>query len=83
MTATDYQGLGTPGVHQYVVGATEARNVLDSVKAAQQIPRAGAGNDVVALGWSQGGGSISPWIAQHTEREFRRRRLIASLPEAI
>jgi alpha-beta hydrolase superfamily lysophospholipase len=57
VTATDYQGLGTPGVHQYVVGSTEARNVLDSVKAAKQIPAAGAGNDVAVLGWSQGGGA--------------------------
>lgn len=57
VTATDYQGLGTPGVHQYVVGATEAHNVLDSVKAAKQIDAAGAGNEVVVLGWSQGGGA--------------------------
>jgi alpha-beta hydrolase superfamily lysophospholipase len=57
VTATDYQGLGTPGIHQYVVGATEAHNVLDSVKAAKQIRAAGAGNDVVVLGWSQGGGA--------------------------
>lgn len=57
VTATDYQGLGAPGVHQYTVGGTEARNVLDSVKAAQQLPTAGAGNDVVTLGWSQGGGA--------------------------
>jgi alpha-beta hydrolase superfamily lysophospholipase len=57
ITATDYQGLGTPGVHQYLVGATEAHNLLDSVKAAKQIPATGAGNDVVTLGWSQGGGA--------------------------
>jgi alpha-beta hydrolase superfamily lysophospholipase len=57
VTATDYQGQGTPGVHQYVVGATEANNVLDSVKAAKQVDAAGAGNDVVVLGWSQGGGA--------------------------
>lgn len=35
VVATDYQGLGTPGVHQYVVGATETHNVLDSVTAVQ------------------------------------------------
>src|SRR5207302_383600 len=46
VAATDYQGLGGPGVHQYVVGATEARNVLDSVKAAQHIQSTHAGNDV-------------------------------------
>jgi alpha-beta hydrolase superfamily lysophospholipase len=63
VAATDYQGLGGPGVHQYVVGATEARNVLDSVRAAQRIPSTHAGNDVVTLGWSQGGGA-SIWVGQ-------------------
>lgn len=57
VVATDYQGLGTPGVHQYVVGATETHNVLDSVTAAQQIRSAHAGNRTAVLGWSQGGGA--------------------------
>lgn len=57
VTATDYQGLGTPGVHQYTVGGTEARNVLDSVRAAKQLRNTRAGNDVALLGWSQGGGA--------------------------
>ena len=57
VTATDYQGLGTPGVHQYLVGSTEARSVLDSILAARQVPGAHAGTRAVALGWSQGGGS--------------------------
>ncbi len=63
VAATDYQGLGGPGVHQYVVGGTEARNVLDAVKAAQRIQAAHAGNDVVTLGWSQGGGAAI-WVGQ-------------------
>ncbi len=33
--ATDYEGLGTPGVHPYLVGLSEARGVLDIVRAAQ------------------------------------------------
>jgi alpha-beta hydrolase superfamily lysophospholipase len=57
VTATDYQGLGGPGVHQYTVGRTEANNVVDSVKAAQRLGTTGAGNRVVVLGWSQGGGA--------------------------
>jgi alpha-beta hydrolase superfamily lysophospholipase len=57
VTATDYQGLGGPGVHQYTVGLTEANNVIDSVKAAAQLPGVDPGNRVVALGWSQGGGA--------------------------
>ncbi len=58
VTATDYQGLGTPGVHQYTVGPTEAANVLDSVTAARALgPAVGAGTNVALLGWSQGGGA--------------------------
>ncbi|MDQ0311006.1 pimeloyl-ACP methyl ester carboxylesterase [Kitasatospora herbaricolor] len=57
VVATDYQGLGTPGVHQYVVGATETHNVLDSVTAAQQLRPVHAGKKVAVLGWSQGGGA--------------------------
>ncbi|MFJ9610584.1 lipase family protein [Kitasatospora sp. NPDC101176] len=57
VVATDYQGLGTPGVHQYVVGATETRNVLDSVLAVRRIREAHAGSQTAVLGWSQGGGA--------------------------
>jgi alpha-beta hydrolase superfamily lysophospholipase len=57
VTATDYQGLGAPGVHQYTVGRTEANNVIDSVKAAAQLPGVDPGKRVVTLGWSQGGGA--------------------------
>jgi predicted esterase len=32
---TDYQGLGTPGVHEYLVGESEGRSVLDAVRAAR------------------------------------------------
>jgi alpha-beta hydrolase superfamily lysophospholipase len=57
VTATDYQGLGGPGVHEYLVGETETRNVLDSVLAARRIEAVHAGRDLAALGWSQGGGA--------------------------
>ena len=55
VTATDYPGLGTPEVHPYLVGQSEARAVLDSVRAAREIPEAGAGNRFAAWGHSQGG----------------------------
>lgn len=53
--STDYEGLGTPGIHPYLVGPSEGRGVLDIVKAAQQIDEAGAGDRVVIWGRSQGG----------------------------
>ena len=36
VVATDYQGLGTPGIQQYTVLESESNNVWDSVKAAQK-----------------------------------------------
>lgn len=64
--SSDYEGLGPPGIHPYLVGASEGRGVLDIVKAAQQIEETGAGNRVVVWGRSQGGhaalfaGEIAP-----------------------
>jgi len=55
VVATDYPGLGTTGPHPYLVGVSEGRAVLDSVRAAQQIPKAGAGSRFAAWGHSQGG----------------------------
>ena len=55
VVATDYPGLGTPGPHPYLVGESEGRAVLDSVRAARQIPKIGAGPRFVAWGHSQGG----------------------------
>jgi hypothetical protein len=38
--ATDYPGLRTPEVHPYLVGISEGRAALDSVRAAQRVPGA-------------------------------------------
>ncbi|HEY3202157.1 MAG TPA: alpha/beta fold hydrolase, partial [Thermoanaerobaculia bacterium] len=55
VAATDYEGLGTPGVHPYLVGVSEGRSVLDSVRAARQIEKTGAGTRFAVWGHSQGG----------------------------
>jgi acetyl esterase/lipase len=55
VAATDYPGLGTPETHPYLVGVSEGRAVIDSVRAARQIPAADAGADFVVWGHSQGG----------------------------
>jgi predicted esterase len=34
---TDYEGLGTPGKHPYLIGVSEGRSVLDIVQAARQL----------------------------------------------
>ncbi len=53
--ATDYAGQGTPGPHPYLIGEGQARSVLDSVRAARQLPELGAGDTTVVWGHSQGG----------------------------
>jgi acetyl esterase/lipase len=55
VAATDYPGLGTPEVHPYLVGTSEAHAVLDSVRAARAIPEAAAGTQFAVWGLSQGG----------------------------
>lgn len=54
VVATDYEGLGPPGLHPFLQGASEAHGALDIIRAARQIdPR--IGTRYVAIGHSQGG----------------------------
>ncbi len=55
VAATDYPGLGTPGPHPYLVGVSEARAVIDSVRVARDMPGAGGGSRFIVWGHSQGG----------------------------
>jgi alpha-beta hydrolase superfamily lysophospholipase len=55
VAATDYPGLGTQGPHPYLVGSSEARAVMDAVRAARQLPSAQASDRYVVWGHSQGG----------------------------
>ncbi|TNC26082.1 lipase family protein [Amycolatopsis alkalitolerans] len=56
---TDYEGLGTPGVHTYVNRKAEGYAVLDAIRAAQRLPGSGlpADGPVAIAGYSQGGGA--------------------------
>lgn len=58
ITATDYPGLGTPGPHPYLVGESEGRAVLDSIRAAHALPDAHIGQRAVLWGHSQGGQAV-------------------------
>jgi len=69
VAATDYEGLGTAGVHPYLVGESEGRGVLDAARAARNIADAGAGTRLLVWGHSQGGqaalfaGQLAPTYA--------------------
>ncbi|HEX2314129.1 MAG TPA: lipase family protein [Thermomonospora sp.] len=54
IVATDYSGLGGPGVHPYLDGRTAGRNVTDMVRAARRVDRS-LGRRWAAIGQSQGG----------------------------
>jgi len=51
---TDYQGLGTPGPHPYLIGESEGRGVVDIVTAARQL-NPDIGKRYLISGHSQGG----------------------------
>ncbi|MPZ57563.1 MAG: alpha/beta fold hydrolase [Rhizobiales bacterium] len=61
VTATDYAGLGTGGVHPYLVGLSAGRSVLDSVRAARSLTN--ARNQFAVWGHSQGG-HAALWTGQ-------------------
>lgn len=86
VVATDYEGLGTPGVHPYLVGLSEGRSVLDSIRAAQRFPDAGASaaSPSVVYGHSQGGGAalVSAEIAPTYAPDTNIKGVAAGAPAA-
>jgi alpha-beta hydrolase superfamily lysophospholipase len=54
IAATDYPGLGTEGPIGYMVGKGQANAVIDSVRAARQLPGVGGGSEYALWGYSQG-----------------------------
>lgn len=58
---TDYQGLGTPGVHTYANRTATGHAVLDALRAAQRLPvdDLPAHGPVAIGGYSQGGGAAA------------------------
>ncbi len=58
---TDYEGLGTPGAHPYLIGRSEGHSVLDAVRAARKADTR-LGKRMVLAGHSQGGQSVL-WAA--------------------
>ena len=58
LVATDYQGLGAGGIHQYSNANTNARDVINAARAVGSMGLSGSNGNVVANGWSQGGGAV-------------------------
>jgi pimeloyl-ACP methyl ester carboxylesterase len=58
LVATDYQGLGGGGKHQYMVSPTQGRDLINSIRAAGSMGLSGNNKKAVIYGWSQGGSSV-------------------------
>lgn len=61
IVASDYAGLGTPGLHAYLDGRTTAHNIVDMVKAGRNHTRTLPSDQQLSPSWavigqSQGGG---------------------------
>jgi pimeloyl-ACP methyl ester carboxylesterase len=78
---TDYAGLGTPGPHPYLNGASEGHSVLDMVRAARKLDKALSRNVVIA-GHSQGGQAalFAASLVRKWTPELRLRGTVAFAP---
>jgi acetyl esterase/lipase len=78
---TDYEGLGTPGDHPYLIGRSEGRSTLDMVRAARRVAPS-LGRKVIVAGHSQGG-HAALWataLAGSWTPELRVRGTVAFAP---
>jgi pimeloyl-ACP methyl ester carboxylesterase len=84
VVATDYTGFGTPGPNLYLVGQAEARDVVNSVRAARNIPEAAAGSEWIVWGHSQGGHSAlwTGHLAKDLAPELNLKAVAAAAPAA-
>lgn len=61
LAITDYEGLGTTGMHTYMDRVSQGHTVLDAVRAAQRLPGTGltSASPVAFVGYSQGGAAAA------------------------
>jgi pimeloyl-ACP methyl ester carboxylesterase len=82
VVGTDYEGLGTPGVHPFLVGQSEGRGVLDAARVAHRLRV--ASDQVLIFGHSQGGQAalFAGELAASYAPELHVLGVVASAPAA-
>ena len=78
---TDYEGLGTPGEHPYLIGRSEGYSMLDMVRAARKLDKR-ISRKVIISGHSQGGQSalFAASLAPKWTPELKVRGTVALAP---
>jgi dienelactone hydrolase len=78
---TDYEGLGTPGKHPYLIGTSEGRSVVDIVAAARQLDPNISKRYLIA-GHSQGGHAalFAAGLASSWQPKLQLRGTVAFAP---
>jgi pimeloyl-ACP methyl ester carboxylesterase len=78
---TDYEGLGTPGKHPYLIGTSEGRSVVDIVAAARQLDPKISRRYLIA-GHSQGGHAalFAAGLASSWQPKLKLRGTVAFAP---
>lgn len=82
VTATDYQGLGTPGGHPYMDATSQLHSMVDAVRAIHRLRPGAFSPDWLVMGHSQGGAAALE-VAAHGQTdlpEFTLRGAIAIAP---
>jgi alpha/beta superfamily hydrolase len=84
VAATDYQGLGPGAIEPYLVGQSEARDVLDAARAARELLGAAASNTVVVAGYSEGAQAalVAGQVAERYAPDLFVRGVVAIAPPA-
>jgi hypothetical protein len=80
IVASDYAGLGTPGLPAYLNGRSEAHNIVDMVKAARA-HTPGLARKWVVVGQSQGGGAAiytARWATRYGGRALDYRGAVGT-----
>lgn len=80
IVASDYQGLGTPGPHPYLMYRPEAYSVLNALRATLTHYSNTLSNTIILVGQSQGGGAAlgSGWLAPRYAPDLHIRGVVAT-----
>ncbi len=84
VAATDYEGLSPGAIQPYLVGQSEAHDVLDAARAARQLLGAAASNVVLVAGYSQGAQAalVAGQVAELYAPDLFVRGVVAIAPPA-